>query len=141
MLFRIANMIRRRAFNIDSLTVGTTDDKTLSRMTITIQAEWPTVENLAKQLRKLIDVIQVHAFESKATVTRELALVKVPSQEAPLMVSQANGVQCRIADSSTNVAVLEVSGKPEEIDAFLAAAGKSRVLEFARTGITAVTRS
>ncbi len=133
-------MIRRRGFNIESVTVGTLKEKDLSRMTLTIRADEGTVENLAKQLRKLIDVLRVGVFEAKDTVAREMALVKLGARDAKLILEKASTPNCRIIDSSSDPVVLEVTGTAEEIDSFLEVADSFRVREFSRTGITALAR-
>lgn len=133
-------MIRRRGFNIESVTVGTLKEKDLSRMTLTIRADEGTVENLAKQLRKLIDVLRVGVFEAKDTVAREMALVKLGADDAKLILEKASTPNCRIIDPSSDPVVLEVTGTAEEIDSFLEVADSFGVREFSRTGITALAR-
>ncbi len=139
-LFRVSSMIRRRGFNIESVTVGTLKKKDLSRMTLAIRADEGTIENLAKQLRKLIDVLQVSVLEAKNTVAREMALVKLAGEDAKLIMEKASAPKCRIIDSSLDHVVLEVTGTSEQIDSFLEIADSSRVKEFSRTGITALAR-
>ena len=76
-LFKVANMIRRRSFNIESITVGTVDHKDISRMTITLHADDAIVEQLVKQLSKLIDVIEANVFTPEEVIARELAIIQL----------------------------------------------------------------
>ena len=85
-LFRVTNLFRARNFNIESITVGTTEQKDISRMTIAIQSDYKTLDQLVKQLRKLIDIIEVRVLDTENTVFRELALIKMKaSDELPFM--------------------------------------------------------
>ncbi len=133
-------MIRRRGFNIESITVGALKEKDLSRMTLTIRADETTVENVVKQLRKLIDILDVSVFEAKDTVARELALVKLSADDAKLILERTPASNCRIIDSSSDPVVLEITGTAEEIDSFFEAADRFRAIEVSRTGITALSR-
>jgi len=142
-LYRAANMFRRRGFNIDSISVGSTERKDLARMTITINGDDTTVEQLVKQLGKLIDVIKVSVLSTKNTVVRELALVKlhVPDAKARSdVINYANIFRGRIVDVTPGSMVVEVTGTPDKIDAFLTLATTFGIKEIARTGVTALIR-
>ncbi len=142
-LYRASNMFRKRGFNIDSISVGPTERKDLARMTITINGDDTTVEQLVKQLSKLIDVIKISVLNSKNTVVRELALVKlhVPDAKARSdVINYANIFRGRIIDVTPGSMVVEVTGTPDKIDAFLTLAATFGIKEMARTGITALVR-
>ena len=142
-LYRASNMFRKRGFNIDSISVGPTERKDLARMTITINGDDTTVEQLVKQLSKLIDVIKISVLNSKNTVVRELALVKlhVPDAKARSdVINYANIFRGRIIDVTPGSMVVEVTGTPDKIDAFLTLATTFGIKEIARTGVTALIR-
>ena len=142
-LYRASNMFRRRGFNIDSISVGPTERKDLARMTITINGDDTTVEQLVKQLSKLIDVIKVSVLSPKNTVVRELALIKLHVADAKArseIINYANIFRGRIIDVAPGSMVVEVTGTPDKIDAFLNLATTFGIKEIARTGITALIR-
>ncbi|MGN6708447.1 MAG: acetolactate synthase small subunit, partial [Candidatus Nitrosocosmicus sp.] len=89
-LFRITNLFRSRNFNIESITVGITEKPDLSRMTITTKSDLKTLEQLVKQLRKTIDVIQVSVLDKENTVYRELALIKMNAKDPTTRIEIAN---------------------------------------------------
>ena len=86
-LFRVTNLFRARSFNIESITVGSTEQKDLSRMTITTKSDERTLDQLVKQLRKLIDVVEVKVLDTEKTVYRELALIKMKSCKSCMLLS------------------------------------------------------
>ncbi len=142
-LYRASNMFRRRGFNIDSISVGPTERKDLARMTITIRGDNATVEQLVKQLSKLIDAIKVSVLNPKNTVVRELALIKVHIADAKArsdIINYANVFRSRIIDVTPGSMILEITGTSDKIDAFLNLAATFGIKEMARTGITALTR-
>ena len=142
-LHSIANLFRRRNFNIDSITVGATESKNLARVTITVNADDKTLEQVVKQLAKLIDVIKVSELDPDSIVTRELALVKV---NVPSVKDRADIISCvhvfrgRVVDVSPDSLMVEITGTPDKIDAFLNLMKASGIIELARTGITALSR-
>lgn len=142
-LHKISNMFRARGFNIDSLTVGTTEQNDISRMTIALTAPDPVVEQLAKQLKKLIDVIDVTILEEGSTVHRELALVKLEVADPKArtdIISYVNIFRSRVVDVSPSTMTVEVTGDPDKIDAFLGIASTFGIKMMARTGVTALPR-
>ena len=142
-LHSVANLFRRRNFNIESITVGATEDKELSRITITVNADEKTLDQVVKQLNKLVDVVKVAELDPTNIVTRELALVKV---KVPTVKERADIISCvhvfrgRVVDVSPESLMVEITGTPDKIDAFLNLMKTSGVLELARTGITALSR-
>ena len=142
-LHSIANLFRRRNFNIESITVGPTEQKDLARMTITVNEDEKTIEQVVKQLAKLIDVIKVTELEPGNFVMREMALIKVnvPStKERTDIINCVDVFRGRVIDVSTDSLTVEITGTPDKIDAFLNLMKTSGIIELARTGITALSR-
>ncbi len=142
-LHSIANLFRRRNFNIESITVGATQQKDIARMTITVNADEKTLEQVIKQVEKQIDVLKVSELEQGNFVMRELALIKVKimdSKERSDVINFVNVFRGRIIDVSTDSLTVEITGGPDKVDAFLNLMKTFGVLELARTGITALAR-
>jgi len=142
-LHTIANLFRRRNFNIDSITVGPTQEPDTSRMTITINGDEKTIDQVVKQVAKQIDVLRVSELEPGHFVMRELALVKVnvpSSKERSDIINCVDVFRGRIIDVSTEALTVEITGTPDKIDAFLNLMNTFGVIELARTGITALAR-
>jgi acetolactate synthase-1/3 small subunit len=142
-LHSVSNLFRRRNFNIESITVGAIENPELARITITVNADEKTLDQVVKQLAKLIDVVKVAELEPESIVTRELALVKV---NVPSVKERADIISCvhvfrgRVVDVSPDSLMVEITGTPDKIDAFLNLMKTSGVIELARTGITALSR-
>jgi acetolactate synthase-1/3 small subunit len=142
-LHSVANLFRRRNFNIESITVGPTEQKDLARMTITVNEDEKTIEQAVKQLAKLIDVVKVTRLEPGNFVMREMALVKisVPStKERSDIISCVDVFRGRVIDVSPDSVTVEITGTPDKIDAFLNLMKTFGIIELARTGITALAR-
>jgi len=142
-LHMIANLFRRRNFNIESITVGPTEQKDIARMTITVNEGEKTVEQVIKQVAKQIDVLKVAELEQGNYVMRELALTKVKvddSKERSDIINFVNVFRGRIIDVSTDSITVEITGAPDKIDAFLNLMRTFGIMELARTGITALQR-
>jgi acetolactate synthase-1/3 small subunit len=142
-LHSVSNMFRRRDFNIESITVGGTEQEDLSRMTITVKGDEKTLEQVVKQMSKLIDVVKVSKLEPENIVTRELALIKV---NIPDNKSRSDVINCvevfrgRVVDVSPQSLTMEITGTPDKIDAFLNLMRTYGIMELARTGLTALSR-
>ncbi len=142
-LYGVSNLFRRRNFNIESITVGQSEQKDLARMTITVNEDEKTIIQVVKQVAKLIDVIKVEELEQGNFVMRELALIKV---NAPTSKERTDIINCvevfrgRIIDVGIDSLTVEITGTPDKIDAFLNLMKTSGVIELARTGITALAR-
>ena len=142
-LHRIANMFSRRDFNIESITVGQTEQKGIARMTITVSEDEKTLEQVVKQMNKLIDVIRVTRLEPDNIVTRELALIKV---NAPDSKTRSDIINCvdvfrgRVVDVSPDTLAIEITGTPDKLDALLNLMKTYGIMELARTGLTALSR-
>jgi acetolactate synthase-1/3 small subunit len=142
-LHMISNLFRRRNFNIESITVGPTEQPDIARMTITVNEDEKTVEQVIKQVAKQIDVLKVAELESGNYVMRELALIKVKvsdSKERSDIINFVNVFRGRIIDVSTDSITVEITGSPDKIDAFLNLMKTYGIIELARTGITALSR-
>ena len=142
-LYSISNMFRRRGFNIESITVGHTDKKGLARMTITLNGDDKTIEQVVKQMNKLIEVIKVNHLENENIVTRELALVKIRIKYSKTISDAINCVEVfrgRVVDVSPESLTIEITGTSDKIDAFLNLMRTYGILELARTGLTALAR-
>lgn len=143
-LFRVAWMIRRRAFNIESISVGPAERPDLARMTITIYGDEAMVEQVVKQLRKLIDVVKVSKLDPENSVIREMALVKVsvPDQKARADLDYyVRAFRGKVVDVAPDATIVEVTGSPRKIDAFIELMKGFGIKELARTGAAALLRS
>jgi len=142
-LFGVANMFRRRGFNIDSISVGPIEEVGLSRMIITLFGNDDMAEQTVKQLSKLVDVIKVQVLNYEDTVHRELALIKIQYKSAKSLSELTNYCSIfrnRVIDVSPESMIVEVTGVPEKIDAFLEIVSGYGIQEMARTGLTALQR-
>jgi acetolactate synthase I/III small subunit len=142
-LHSVANMFRRRGFNIESITVGHTEKKGITRMTITVSGDEKTLEQIVKQMNKLIDVVKVASLKPDSIVTRELALIKVNVPDTKTRSDIINCVEVfrgHIIDVSPETLTIEITGTPDKIDAFLNLVKGYGILELARTGLTALSR-
>jgi len=142
-LYNVANMFRRRGFNIESISVGHTEQSDLARMTITVKGDERTVEQVVKQMNKLIDVIKVSRLNPTSIVSRELALIKVRALDTKArsdVINYADIFRARVVDVSSESLMVEITGDSDKIDAFLDLMKPFGVREVARTGITALSR-
>jgi acetolactate synthase I/III small subunit len=142
-LHLIANLFRRRNFNIESITVGPTQQPSIARMTITVNEDEKTIDQVIKQVAKQIDVLKVSELEQGNFVMRELSLIKVKvkdSKERSDIINFVEVFRGRIIDVSTDSLTVEITGTPDKIDAFLNLMKTFGILELARTGITALAR-
>jgi acetolactate synthase I/III small subunit len=142
-LHLIANLFRRRNFNIESITVGPTQQPNIARMTITVNEDEKTIDQVVKQVAKQIDVLKVSELEQGSFVMRELSLIKVKvkdSKERSDIINFVDVFRGRIIDVSTDSLTVEITGTPDKIDAFLNLMKTFGIIELARTGITALAR-
>ena len=142
-LSRIAGLFARRGFNIDSLAVGITDDPDVSRMTITVDGKEHPIEQVTKQLHKLINVIKITDLDPHNTVARELALVKVKSdvKSRGEIMQVAEIFRANILDVAKKTMTLEITGTTEKINAIEQLLEPHGVVEVVRTGRIAIERS
>jgi acetolactate synthase-1/3 small subunit len=142
-LFRVTNLFRARSFNIESITVGSTEQVDLSRMTITTKTDERTLDQLVKQLKKLIDVVEVRVLDSSKTVYRELALIKMKAGEPTTrmqITTYASIFRANILDIDKNTMMVEITGTPDKIDAFKNLVYSFGIIQLARTGVSALPR-
>ncbi|HLS60270.1 MAG TPA: acetolactate synthase small subunit [Virgibacillus sp.] len=142
-LNRIAGMLHRRQFNIDSISVGRSETVGVSKMTLVVEvSDNQNLEQLTKQLNKQIDVIKVSDITDKAMVARELALIKVAS--TPQLNAEIQGViapfRATVIDVSKDSLSIQVTGKPEKIDALITLLRPYGIKELSKTGVTAFLR-
>lgn len=139
-LSRVAGLFSARGFNIESLTVAATNDPTLSRMTIVSIDDDNIIEQVVKQLNKLIDVVKVTDLTATEHIERELLLVKVDiNQQTQVDIDkQIDAFSCKIVDVSEDTYTIELAGRSQKINDFLASLDASKILEVSRTGVTGV---
>jgi acetolactate synthase-1/3 small subunit len=141
-LQRVASMIRRRGFNIDSLSVGPTEDDTISRMTITVHVGRQQAEQATKQLAKLIDVITIDDITGLRNVAHELVLMRMqaPPGERTELLHLVDIFRGRVVDVAANSVIVEVTGSAEKIDNFIELMRPYGIKELARSGVVALVR-
>ena len=141
-LARIAGLFSRRGFNIETLAVGPTDDPTLSRMTLTLDGALHPIDQVTKQLHKLVHVIKIRDLEPEETVARELALFKISTDgETRGQVMQfAEIFRGSVVDVSKRSITVEITGADEKIEAFKQAVKPFGLIEMIRTGEIAISR-
>ena len=141
-LNRITGLFSRRAFNIDSLAVGVTDDPTISRITIIVDSGNSVVEQVEKQLNKLVDVIKVRTLEENNLIGRELMILKVnannKTRQDIMTICEIMGA--KVDDISPSSMTMELSDTPERLDTFQSMMRPFSILEVARTGVIAVQK-
>ena len=142
-LNRIVSLFSRRAFNIESLTVGHTDQPNLSRMTLVVDGTDHDVEQVVKQLYKVIDVLKVSDVTNEKTIMRELALIKIAAtRESRSEIMQIVDIyRAKIVDVASDSVVAEITGPEEKIDSFVGLVRPFGIKELVRTGRVAMVRS
>lgn len=141
-LTRVATLFRRRGYNIDSLTVGRTESPDISRMTIVVEGDDRIIEQVSKQLHKLVDVIKIIDITSDNAVERELALIKVRADNTVRaeIVQIVDIFRARIVDIGKNSLIIEVTGDENKIDAIEDSLRPFGIMEMVRTGKVAMIR-
>jgi acetolactate synthase-1/3 small subunit len=141
-LARVASLFSRRGFNIQSLAVGATEQKNLSRMTIVVAVEDLPLEQVSKQLHKLVNVIKVVEQENENSVDRELALIKVRADAGTRgqVVEAVNLFRAKVIDVSTESLIIECTGTPEKLEALLQVLEPYGIREIVQSGVVSMTR-
>jgi len=141
-LTRIAGLIRRRGFNIQSLAVGCSEQPGLSRMTVVVSGDSTEVEQVRKQLEKLINVVRVSDITEEAIVSRELALIKVNSTASTRseIMQIVDIFRANIVDVSSNSVTVEVTGDDDKVESLIELLRSFGIKEITRTGRVALTR-
>lgn len=141
-LSRVVGLFSQRNYNIESLTVAPTEDRTLSRLTITTIGDDRKIEQITKHLNKLIDVVKLVDLTEGSHIERELMLVKVKASGAQRAeIKRTTDIfRGQIVDVTSTVYSIQLTGTSDKLDSFLDAVGNSAVLEVARSGVTGISR-
>ena len=141
-LARVSSLISARGFNIDSLTVSTTEDPTISRMTIVVDAEGPRLEQVKNQLRRLIDVIEVQELSEGGFIDRELLLARVSAngQTRSELEAIARRFGGKLADAGEQSVVIEAAGDTQVLDQLVEQLRAHKILKLVRTGRVALEK-
>ena len=142
-LAKVSNLFSRRGYNIDSLVVSDTEDKSISRMTIVVDGDEKTVEQVTKQLHKLVDVIKVNDLTHDDTVCRQLLLVRVAADRETRgeIIQLMDIFRARIIDIGRRSLIIEATGDESKIEAILKSLQPFGIQEIVKTGISAMVRS
>ncbi len=141
-LARVAALFSRRGFNIDSLAVGPTEHSDVSRMTIVVNVEDLPLEQVTKQLNKLINVLKVVELDTESAVQRELMLVKVKADQATRsqVLEVVQVFRAKVVDVATDAVTIEVTGTADKLDAFIRVLEPYGIRELVQSGVVAVGR-
>jgi acetolactate synthase-1/3 small subunit len=146
-LAQVAGMFAARGFNIDSLVVGRTDNPELSRMTIVVNGDNAVLEQVRKQLQKLVPVVKVVDYQDVAFVERDLVLVQVstkseagPTDKREEIITLSNLFRAKVVDVSGDQLMIEIAGTEDKLEAFLELLQPYGIIELARTGVIAMRR-
>ena len=141
-LSRISGLFSRRGYNIDSITAGVTADPRFTRITIVTSGDDEILDQIEKQVSKLIDVRDIKELSPASSVYRELVLIKVKAsaQERQGVISVADIFRAKIIDVSTESLIIELTGNQDKIEAFISLLEGYEILELARTGIAGLSR-
>lgn len=141
-LSRISGLFSARAFNIESLTVAPTEDETVSRMTVVTIGSDDIIEQITKQLNKLVDVIKVVDLSESTHIERELMLIKINAKgQAREEIKRLTDIfRGRIIDVTENTYTIEITGNGDKLDAFIQAMDNRLILEVVRTGVSGIAR-
>lgn len=141
-LSRVSGLFSRRGYNIDSLTVCETSNPEHSRMTIVVKGDEYILEQIKKQLAKLEEVISINKCESMSSVEREMALIKVKAEanNRGTIIETCDIYKARIVDVSLSSVIIEITGSEEKIESLLRLLEPYGILEYVKTGLTALER-
>ena len=141
-LARVASLFSRRGYNIQSLAVGATEQKDMSRMTIVVNVEDSPLEQITKQLNKLVNVIKIVEQEPDNSVERELALIKVRTDASTRsqVIEAVNLFRAKVVDVSTESLTIEATGTPEKLEALLRVLEPYGIRELVQSGVVSLSR-
>ena len=141
-LARVASLFSRRGYNIASLAVGATEQKDMSRMTIVVSVDESPLEQITKQLNKLINEIKIVEQDEDNNVSRELALVKLRADATPRcqVIEAVNLFRAKVVDVSTESLTIEATGTPAKLEAFLRVLEPYGIRELAQSGVVSLSR-
>ena len=141
-LSRVAGLFSMRGYNIESLTVAPTNDPTLSRATVVTRGDDRTIEQITKQLNKLVDIVRLVDLTEAAHVEREMMLIKVratgPQREEIKRLTDI--FRCKIIDVTESTYIIELTGDSDKLDAFVKSVGDDFILEVVRSGVIGIAR-
>lgn len=142
-LAKVSNLFSRRGYNIESLVVSDTEDKTISRMTIVVDGDERTIEQVTKQLHKLVDVIKVNDLTNDDTVCRQLLLIRVAADRETRgeIIQLMDIFRARIIDIGRRSLIIEATGDESKIEAIIKSLQPFGIQEIVKTGISAMVRS
>ena len=142
-LQRVSGLFTRRKFNIDNITVGKTEEEGISRITITTTGDKQTLEQITKQLNKLIETIKIRELKPENTIRRELSLIKIhaPDEQTKSEIIQYTNIfRGKIVDVTPKTITVEITGEPTKVKALTQLLKPYGIKETAKTGVTAITR-
>ena len=141
-LARVASLFSRRGYNIQSLAVGATEQKDMSRMTIVVSVEESPLEQITKQLNKLINVIKIVEQDEDNSVSRELALIKVRADATTRgqVIEAVNLFRAKVVDVTTESVTIEATGTPAKLEAFMRVLEPYGIRELAQSGVVSLSR-
>ncbi len=141
-LSRVVGLFSQRGYNIESLTVAATEDPTLSRMTVTTKGDDTVIEQITKQLVKLIDVVKLVDLTEGAHIERELILIKIKATGAQRAeVKRTSDIfRGQIVDVTPSMYTVQLTGSSDKLDAFIEAIGTQAILEVVRSGVSGIAR-
>jgi acetolactate synthase I/III small subunit len=142
-LFKVTNLFRSRNYNIDSISVGITENPEFSRMTITTSADEKQLNQIIKQLDKMIDTVEVKLLDEKKSIYRELVLMKIKITKPSDIIEitdLANAFKCNVHDARESSIIVEITATPDRISEFEDLVRGYGILEIARTGMCALER-
>lgn len=141
-LSRISGLFSRRSYNIESITAGTTSDPLITRITIVASGDDEILEQIEKQVSKLVDVRDIKELKPEESVYRELVLIKVRADaaEKPSIIAVADVFRAKIIDVAPESLIIELTGAQSKVDAFITLLEGHEILEIARTGIAGLSR-
>jgi acetolactate synthase-1/3 small subunit len=141
-LSRVSGLFSRRGYNIDSLTVGVTADARFSRMTIVCNGDEQILEQITKQLAKLIDVRDIKVLDPNNSVMREIVLLKIAAkpEQRQGIISIADIFRAKVVDVGKESLIIEMTGSKSKLEAFIELLDEYEILELARTGLTGLSR-
>ena len=141
-LSRVSGLFSRRGYNIESLSVGATEDNNISRMTIVMECEDDVYDQIKNQLAKLMDVLKLIEFKDDESVKRELALIKIDSrnEKRSQILEIANIFRAHVIDVTNNTLIIEITGDQNKVSAIISMLDEFGIKEVIRTGVTAIAR-
>ena len=141
-LSRVSGLFSRRGYNIESLSVGATEDDNISRMTIVMECEDDVYFQIKNQLAKLMDVLKLTEFKEDESVKRELALIKIDSrnEKRSQILEIANIFRAHVIDVTNNTLIIEITGDQNKVSAIISMLDEFGIKEVIRTGVTAIAR-